>query len=92
MNGYVELWLNDGGFEVFGPYDAADEPQFLACARTWARRYCRAGRGGTAVKACFIHLGGHPVLAYRTRKNGRGYQVARGFRQIGACAFPNWRG
>lgn len=87
MRGYLEMKLSDGGLESFGPYDATNEIEFVKRARYWARTYCRAGK----VKVCMIFLGLEPVAAYRTRPNG-GYQLARGFRRVGALASPIWRG
>lgn len=88
MRMHLELWLKDGGLEVFGPFDATAEAESIRRARYWCRNYCRSGK----VKVAFIHLGaGVPIAAYRSRVGG-GYQVARGFRVIGALALPNWRG
>ena len=87
MRMHLEMWLKDGGVETFGPYDATDEAKSIRDARYWMRQYCRSGK----VKAVFCWLGSEPILAYRSRPNG-GYQVARGFRTVGALAKPNWRG
>lgn len=85
MRGHIELWMRDGGLEVFGPYDATNESEFLNRARAWCRNYCRAGK----VRVVYIHLGGNVVAAYRTRKTG-GYQCNRGFRVTGALKTPLW--
>ena len=87
MRMHLEMWLKDGGVETFGPYDATDETKSLQDARSWMRQYCRSGK----VKVVFCYLGSQPIAAYRSRTSG-GYQVARGFRRVGALALPNWRG
>jgi len=86
MRGSIELLLTDGRLTRLGPFDATDAGEFLRRAREHARRMCRTGH----VKALHICLGLDVVACYRSR--GNNYQLARGYRRIGALAVPNWRG